>query len=30
MVQEDTTFAIPTGTEIKVDRYFNLILTFTE
>ncbi|CDX24281.1 5-oxoprolinase [Mesorhizobium sp. ORS 3324] len=30
VVQEDTTFAIPAGTEARVDRHLNLLLTFAE
>ncbi|EHH02489.1 hydantoinase/oxoprolinase family protein [Mesorhizobium amorphae] len=30
VVQEDTTFAIPAGTQARVDRHLNLLLTFTE
>ncbi|AUX79579.1 MULTISPECIES: hydantoinase/oxoprolinase family protein [Sinorhizobium] len=30
VAQEDTTFAIPPGTEVKVDRHLNLQLTFPE
>jgi N-methylhydantoinase A len=30
VVQEDTTFAIPAGTQARVDRHLNLLLTFAE
>lgn len=30
VVQEDTTFAIPIGTQARVDRHLNLLLTFGE
>jgi N-methylhydantoinase A len=30
VVQEDTTFAIPAGTQARVDRHLNLLLTFPE
>ncbi|WP_292324516.1 hypothetical protein, partial [Mesorhizobium sp.] len=30
VVQEDTTFAIPPGTQARVDRHLNLLLTFAE
>jgi N-methylhydantoinase A len=30
VVQEDTTFAIPAGAEVQVDRHFNLLLNFVE
>ncbi|TPI81985.1 hydantoinase/oxoprolinase family protein [Mesorhizobium sp. B2-8-9] len=30
LVQEDTTFAIPAGTQARVDRHLNLLLTFPE
>ncbi|TSE12159.1 hydantoinase/oxoprolinase family protein [Mesorhizobium intechi] len=30
VVQEDTTFAIPVGTQARVDRHLNLLLTFGE
>lgn len=30
VVQEDTTFAIPAGAEVRVDRHFNLLLSFPE
>lgn len=30
VAQEDTTFAIPPGTEVKVDKHLNLQLTFPE
>ncbi|MDX8513131.1 hydantoinase/oxoprolinase family protein [Mesorhizobium captivum] len=30
VVQEDTTFAIPAGTQARVDRHLNLVLTFAE
>jgi N-methylhydantoinase A len=30
VVQEDTTFAIPAGTQAQVDRHLNLLLTFPE
>lgn len=30
VAQEDTTFAIPTGTHVEVDRHLNLHLTFSE
>ncbi|TPK57948.1 hydantoinase/oxoprolinase family protein [Mesorhizobium sp. B2-4-19] len=30
VVQEDTTFAIPAGAQARVDRHFNLLLTFAE
>lgn len=30
VAQEDTTFAIPPGTEVKVDKHLNLQLTFSE
>ncbi|RUU00352.1 hydantoinase/oxoprolinase family protein, partial [Mesorhizobium sp. USDA-HM6] len=30
VVQEDTTFAIPAGTQAWVDRHLNLLLTFAE
>jgi len=30
VVQEDTTFAIPAGTQARVDRHLNLFLTFAE
>jgi len=30
VVQEDTTFAIPTGAQARVDRHLNLLLTFPE
>lgn len=30
VVQEDTTFAIPAGAEVRVDRHFNLLLSFAE
>ncbi len=30
VVQEDTTFAIPADAEVRVDRHFNLLLSFAE
>ncbi|RUX10357.1 hydantoinase/oxoprolinase family protein, partial [Mesorhizobium sp. M8A.F.Ca.ET.059.01.1.1] len=30
VVQEDTTFAIPGGAQVRVDRHLNLLLTFAE
>ncbi|MDG4853591.1 MULTISPECIES: hydantoinase/oxoprolinase family protein [unclassified Mesorhizobium] len=30
VVQEDTTFALPAGTQARVDRHLNLVLTFAE
>ncbi|RWE25198.1 MAG: hydantoinase/oxoprolinase family protein, partial [Mesorhizobium sp.] len=30
VVQEDTTFVIPAGTQARVDRHLNLLLTFAE
>lgn len=30
VVQEDTTFAIPAGADVRVDRHFNLLLSFAE
>jgi N-methylhydantoinase A len=30
VAQDDTTFAIPAGTQVTIDRHLNLHLTFSE